>query len=323
MVPRFVAIIVIYLVVLSAFGLLLYLIINITIGQVASLATNVRLLLTRGGHSPLAGLVEILQWFGISQSQLNGLGQQIVHQAEGIVGGAVPLITSILDFMLDIIVVAVLSIYLPIDGARITQWLRSNVPQIQRARAQFLLDTFERVIGGYIRGQFVLSVLVGVLVGIGMTILRVPYAVLLGMMAFVLEFVPVLGTITSGAICVLIALTQGWLTALLVLVYFVIVHIIEGDIVGPRIVGKAVGLHPAVALIALIAGLLQALFIATPEKNAAAPVEETGTTAKDDVTSSFHPIKSTPIDQLDVIDDEAISEQKGGERQQQRTRDGG
>jgi len=303
-----VAIIVIYLVVLSAFGLLLYLIINITIGQVASLATNVRLLLTRGGHSPLAGLVEILQWFGISQSQLNGLGQQIVHQAEGIVGGAVPLITSIFDFMLDIIVVAVLSIYLPIDGARITQWLRSNVPQIQRA--QFLLDTFERVIGGYIRGQFVLSVLVGVLVGIGM-------------MAFVLEFVPVLGTITSGAICVLIALTQGWLTALLVLVYFVIVHIIEGDIVGPRIVGKAVGLHPAVALIALIAGLLQALFIATPEKNAAAPVEETGTTAKDDVTSSFHPIKSTPIDQLDVIDDEAISEQKGGERQQQRTRDGG
>lgn len=365
-VPRVVAIIVIYLVVLSAFGLLLYLIVNTTIGQVASLATNARLFLTHGGHSPLAGLVETLQRFGISQSQLNGFGQQIVNQAEGIVGSAVPLITSIFDFMLDIIVVAVLSIYLLIDGARVTQWLRSNVPQIQRARAQFLLDTFERVIGGYIRGQFVLSVLIGLLVGIGMTILRVPYAVLLGMMAFVLEFVPVLGTITSGVICVLIALTQGWLTALLVLAYFVFVHIIEGDIVGPRIVGKAVGLHPAVALIALIAGaelfgiwgaifaspiagLLQALFIAiwqdwrkthpdqfpakeidtpgeeiaTPEKDATAPVEEIGTTAKDGSTSSFHPIKSTSIDQLDVIDDEAIGEQKGGERQQQRTKDSG
>src|SRR6185312_17423471 len=76
----------------------------------------------------------------------------------------------------------------------------------------------------------------------------------LGVLAFVLEFIPVLGTLTSGAICVLIALTQGWLIALLVLAYFIIVHIIEGDIVGPRIVGKAVGLHPAISIIALLAG---------------------------------------------------------------------
>lgn len=87
-----------------------------------------------------------------------------------------------------------------------------------------------------------------------MAILHVPYAVLLGVLAFVLEFIPVLGTLTSGAICVLIALTQGWLTALLVLAYFVVVHILEGDIIGPRVVGKAIGLHPVVSLIALIAG---------------------------------------------------------------------
>jgi len=55
-------------------------------------------------------------------------------------------------------------------------------------------------------------------------------------------------------ICVLLALTKGWLIALIVLVYFVLVHILEGDVIGPRIVGKAVGLHPVVALVALIAG---------------------------------------------------------------------
>ncbi len=82
----------------------------------------------------------------------------------------------------------------------------------------------------------------------------VPYAVLLGLLAFVLEFIPVLGTLVSGAICTLIALTQGWLIALGVLIYFVIVHVLEGDIVGPRIVGKAVGLHPVVSIAALIAG---------------------------------------------------------------------
>ena len=71
---------------------------------------------------------------------------------------------------------------------------------------------------------------------------------------FILEFIPVLGTLVSGAICVLFALTHGWLLAVIVLAYFVIVHIIEGDVVGPRVVGKVIGLHPVVSLVALIAG---------------------------------------------------------------------
>jgi predicted PurR-regulated permease PerM len=150
-------------------------------------------------------------------------------------------LTGIFNFMLDIIIVAVLSIYLLIDGERVIRWIRRNVPLMQRERTLFLIDTFNRVIGGYIRGQVTLSVLIGLLVGVGMAIFHVPYAVLLGVLAFVLEFIPVLGTLTSGAICVLIALTQGWLIAVLVLAYFVFVHIIEGDVVGPRIVGKAVG----------------------------------------------------------------------------------
>ena len=87
-----------------------------------------------------------------------------------------------------------------------------------------------------------------------MTLLHVPYALLLGVVAFVLEFIPVLGTLVSGAVCVLLALTQGWLIAVFVLAYFVGVHIIEGDVVGPRIVGKAIGLHPVVSLAALVAG---------------------------------------------------------------------
>src|SRR5205085_4638780 len=61
-------------------------------------------------------------------------------------------------------------------------------------------------------------------------------------------------TLVSGTICVLLALTRGWVIAVIVLVYFVVVHVLEGDVVGPRIVGKAIGLHPVVSLAALIAG---------------------------------------------------------------------
>ena len=80
------------------------------------------------------------------------------------------------------------------------------------------------------------------------------YAVLLGVLAFVFAFVPVLGTFVSGATCVLLALPRGWIWAVCVLGYFVLIHIFEGEVVGPRIVGKAIGLHPIVSLTALIAG---------------------------------------------------------------------
>ncbi|GHO53990.1 hypothetical protein KSB_24650 [Ktedonobacter robiniae] len=125
----------------------------------------------------------------------------------------------------------------------------------QAARANFLLDTLQRVVGGYIRGQFILALLISVLVGLGMGfIFHLPYAFLLGILAFIMAFIPVLGTFISGAVCILIALTQSWVTALLVLVYFVFIHVIEGEVVGPRIVGKSVGLHPIVSLFALVAG---------------------------------------------------------------------
>jgi predicted PurR-regulated permease PerM len=236
---------------LTAISLLLYFVASTTIDQVSTLAKS---LTGKQNTNPLAPILAFLRRFGVTQSQINAIGQQIASQAQGVVGSAVPVLTGIFNFMLDIIIVAVLSIYLLIDGERVVRWIRRNVPLIQRERTLFLIDTFNRVIGGYIRGQVTLAVLIGFLVGIGMAVLHVPYAVLLGVLAFFLEFIPILGTLTSGAICVLIALTQGWIIALLVLAYFVIVHIIEGDVVGPRIVGKAIGLHPAVALIALLAG---------------------------------------------------------------------
>lgn len=251
--PRVLAILIVYLFVLGGISLLLYFIINTTIQQVSALITNIEPILVPKGNQP-SPLIAFLSRFGISQQQVSGFGQQIINQANGFVGGVVPLLTSIFSAALDIIIVAVLSIYLLIDGSRLKNWIERHAPLEQRERTDFILKTIERVVGGYIRGQFTLSLLIGILVGVGMTLFHVPYGVLLGVMAFVLEFIPVLGTLTSGAICVLIALSQGWLIALGVLVYFILVHIFEGDIVGPRIVGKAVGLHPAVSLVALIAG---------------------------------------------------------------------
>jgi predicted PurR-regulated permease PerM len=121
---------------------------------------------------------------------------------------------------------------------------------------------------------------IGFLVGVGLFIIGFPFAVLMGVLTFVTEFIPVLGTIFAGSIAVLLALTKGgWIMAIEVLIFFVLIHIFEGYILAPRLIGNAVKLNPAIMLIALTvgselfgvfgaifaaptAGLLQALFTA-------------------------------------------------------------
>ncbi|HZU01086.1 MAG TPA: AI-2E family transporter [Ktedonobacteraceae bacterium] len=252
--PRFLAILLVYLVALGAISALLYLIVRTAIVQVISLSDYVRFLLTPGKGGQLTPIEQTLRSLGLSQSQIALARDQVVASIEGFAGSVVPLLTALVGAILDVILVAVISIYLLADGSRVSDWLRRNMPDQQQGNMQLLLDTVQRVVGGYIRGQLLLCGLIGLLVGVGMQVIGVPYALLLGVLAFVLEFIPVLGTLVSGAICVLLALTKGWVIAVIVLVYFIVVHVIEGDIVGPRIVGKAIGLHPVVSLAALIAG---------------------------------------------------------------------
>ena len=252
--PRFLAILLVYLVVLGALGVLLYLIVSTAIAQVISLSDYVRFLLTPGKSGQLTPIEQTLRSLGLSQSQITSARDQVVASIEGFAGSVVPLLTGIVGAALDVILVAVISIYLLAGGARVSNWLRGNMPDQLQGRMRLLLDTLQRVVGGYIRGQLLLCGLIGILVGVGMQVIGVPFALLLGVLAFVLEFIPVLGTLVSGAICVLLALTKGWVPAVIVLVYFVVVHVIEGDVVGPRIVGKAIGLNPVVSLAALIAG---------------------------------------------------------------------
>jgi predicted PurR-regulated permease PerM len=210
-------------------------------------------LLGPGAHGMPTPIDQALTTLGITPDQIAQARQQIVTQVEEFAKNSLPYLRSFFDFVIDTIVVAVLSIYLLVDGSRVAAWVRTNAPQA--ARARFFLDTLQRVLGAYIRGQLTLALLIGVLVGAGMQfIFHLHYALFLGVLAFVMAFIPVLGTIISGALCVVIGLTQGWLVAVGVLVYFVVIHVIEGELVGPRIVGKAIGLHPVVSLLALITG---------------------------------------------------------------------
>lgn len=258
-VPRPLAIILVYLVTLGILFGLLFLIFSTAITQLVAFAKELPQLVkpsTPGHPSPL---LRLLQPLGISEDQINTARNAILSRIESSAGtianSALPVITGIATAIVDAILVFILSIYLVIDGPKVVAWLRVALPVRQRPRVLFFLDVLNTKVGGYIRGQLIMSTLIGVLVGGGMAVFQVPYALLLGVLAFLMEFVPILGTIISGVACVLVALvTRGIFIGLGVAGYFVLVHILEGDIIGPRVMGRAVGLHPAVAILALIAG---------------------------------------------------------------------
>ncbi len=121
-------------------------------------------------------------------------------------------------------------------------------------------------LGGFIRGQVLLATIMAVIVGIGAFIIGVPYVFLLALIVFICEFIPQIGAYISGAIGVLFALTHGWQVALIYLIFVTVMQAgLDGQVLAPRILGHAVGLHPILSVFALLVGaslfgLLGALF---------------------------------------------------------------
>ena len=257
--PRPLAVAMVYLLALAVIGGLGYFLFSTIINQLVLFAENIPNLLkpsTPDHPSPIARLLGPL---GITDDQINATRQQILtwleSSAEQIVNSVVPIITSVAAGIVDAIIVFILSIYLAVDGPRLYRWLSTAPPRKVHTRLVFFLNTLRRTVGGYIRGQLFMSAFIDTLVGGGRAAFQVPYALLLGIMAFILEFVPIIGTIASGVACVVVAFaTSGFIIAALVLGYFIIVHILEGVVVGPRVMGHVLGLHPIVAILALVAG---------------------------------------------------------------------
>lgn len=254
--PRFLAVIIVYLLVLLGVGILVYFVVTTVLEQLRSLIQYVQSLISSrsSGNSQVQPILDVLQRVGISQDQLKAFGQQLLGQLQGVLTNVLPVVSNVFTVLLDTFLAAMLSIYFLFTGPKTTQWLRQRTPLHQRDQINFLLDTMQRVVGGYIRGTVTLAAVFSVLTGIGVALIGVPYPFLLAIFSFVLEFVPFLGVYISGAAIVLLALTQGWTTGLLALGLFVLLQNLENNVLSPRIVGGAVGINPIVNIFAVIAG---------------------------------------------------------------------
>src|SRR5437899_678320 len=114
---------------------------TISLSSSSALTGEANTLLNPNGASSSSPLQSMLKSFGIGPTQIMEARQTIVGRLGGLVTDAVPLLRGIFDFVLDIIVVAMLSIYLLLDGSRVMRWLRENLPLPQQTRGLFFLHT--------------------------------------------------------------------------------------------------------------------------------------------------------------------------------------
>jgi predicted PurR-regulated permease PerM len=128
------------------------------------------------------------------------------------------------------------------------------MPAAYRDRTLFFQANVARVLGGYLRGQLTLATIIGLLTGVGMSLLGLPYAVVLGVLAGMFELIPMFGPILSAVPAIIVALFLPFPTVIWVVIFFLVVQQIENNLLAPRISGHAVGLHPLGAMFALLAG---------------------------------------------------------------------
>lgn len=160
---------------------------------------------------------------------------------------------AVFDNLLAIIFLLVFTFYLLLERDNLEQ--RLAVLFIgKEEKVKKLMIRIEEKLGSWLRGQLVLSVIIGLLSYIGLTVLNIPYALPLSLIAGVLEVIPVMGPIISAIPAVLIAITISPFLGLGVAAMYFVIQQLENHLIVPQVMKRAVGLNPLVVILAIAIG---------------------------------------------------------------------
>ena len=254
--PRPLAIFLVYLVLLVALTVLVYLVGVSFVQQLAALIAIITHLLSPAGQLQVRPLLDVLQQLGISKEVFTGFGSVVIVQLRSLLSGALPFVGGVFTWIIFAITIATLSVYFILDGSRILKWLRVRTPLKYRDAIGFLVTTGDKAVGGYFRGLLILAIVAGFGAGVILKFAGSPFFVLLGVLSFALFFIPMIGGFVAGLLCIIITLPMGWETALIVGVCIIVLQVvILGSILEPRIFNNTVGVHPIIIIFAIFAGI--------------------------------------------------------------------
>ena len=210
------------------------------------------------------GIDELRNWllnspFHVTDKQINeiakNLREAVGANTDQITSAGLEGVTVVVEALTGILLAAFSTLFLLYDGKRIWQWSLKLVPAAARPGVAGAGPRAWRTLTAYVRGTVIVALIDAIFIGIGIYFLDVPMAVPLAVFIFLFAFIPLVGAVVSGALAVVVALvTQGVFAAVMTLVVVLAVQQIEGHILQPFILGRAVRVHPLAVVLSVAAG---------------------------------------------------------------------
>ena len=247
--PRWLAILVIYLAIVGVFVIVGLLVIPPLIGQATALWDRMpyefdrfqAFLLRYKLMTKKITLAEAVQ-SAPSGSGANAVGTVLVA-VSSVIGGVFGLVT-----------ILILSFYLLIEAQSMFEYLMRFVPAGRRADVATAARAAVSKVSAWLRAQFVLAGVMGTFAAIGLGFMGVPYFYVVALVAAIGETIPIVGPVIGGVTAVCVALTVSPKLALMVGAYFLVLHQIEANVLVPKIMERRVGVSPVAVLVALLVG---------------------------------------------------------------------
>jgi putative heme transporter len=237
-------------------------------------------------QSAVQGVQAIQDWLAgpplnLQQTQLDAALQQVTDRLQAsistITSSVLTGVGSVASGIVTALLTLVLAFYFVKDGPEFLPWVRTVAGDGAGGHIAEVLRRVWKMLGEFIRTQALVSLVDGVLIGLGLVVLGVPLALPLAVLTFIAGFIPIVGAVVAGALGVLVALvSNGFTTAMSVLAIVIAVQQIEGNVLQPMLQSRSLGLHGVVVLLAVTAGStlfgIPGAFLAVPAAAAGAVV---------------------------------------------------
>lgn len=186
--------------------------------------------------------------------QVEKLNDQAENSAQTAASKSGEVAVGVFGTLSSIIIVFFVTIYFLLDGKSLVGSFISVLPAGRQRMVKKLAGEYHSLLSRYVGGQLFLSLLIGLAAGIFSWAIGLPYAVIIGVVAGITELIPVIGAFLGAGVACLIALFVNPILIIPIIIFFVIINEIEGKFLYPKIVGKAVDLHPLTVFFGLLIG---------------------------------------------------------------------
>lgn len=161
---------------------------------------------------------------------------------------------SFASAMVELIVVPIITFYMIKSGDRFCNGFIALFPKQYEAHLHLLFHEMHHVLSAYIRGQLALSVMMTLVVFLGMVILDIPYPLVIGLLAGIVEMIPIVGPIIGAVPPVFLGLAQGSAVMVKVIVFYIVVQQLDSHVIMPKLMGSIIKVHPVAIILGVLVG---------------------------------------------------------------------